>query len=57
MPIRARTSAPASVAGAGAVFTFPVDGASSVARMIKSVDFPAPLGPSRPTISPAPQLN
>ena len=40
-----------------AVFTVPLDGVKSVARMFRSVDLPAPFGPSRPTISPASHVN
>ena len=35
--------------------TFAEEAAASVERMARSVDFPAPFGPSRPTISPARQ--
>ena len=35
----------------------PLVGETSVASMARSVDFPAPFGPSNPTMSPARALN
>ena len=56
MPIRAPQVRAGVSRGALTVSDVPGGGASSVARIDKSVDLPAPLGPSRPTMSPASQV-
>ena len=48
-------AAPCSAASRLPNFTSPVEGAVVVASTDSSVDFPAPLGPSRPVMVPASQ--
>src|ERR1039458_9004510 len=51
MPMRARASGEARLTSWPAKLIRPVVGMVSPAKQLKNVDFPAPFGPIRPTIS------